>query len=302
MMRNPKRHHTVPQFLLRHFAFGKKRNRICIYDKWEDKVIKTTVANTAVEARFYEFDCGDGHIASLEESLSRLESRASIVVNKVLAAGSAAGLEPEDRVTLAALVAAQFLRTSGLQERVAETDKVIEGRLIAEGADPTAVKLCVPGCDPSQAPNYHRLSQDEIKAMAMRLMSNLTQECAAVLTLKRWCLLRAKRPVLHISDHPVCLDNGVDMSPCGNLGLLVKGVEVYMPLSPSYCLGMFCPEVHAGIPEVLELQPEDVDRLNCLQTAFGTRWVYACSPDFTFARKFLDQHPGARRPQRIATV
>lgn len=46
---------------------------------------------------------------------------------------------------------------------------------------------------------------------------------------------------MYISDNPVTLQNMIDHGPYGNIGLAVRGIEIYFPLSKTLALGMFCP-------------------------------------------------------------
>jgi len=49
---------------------------------------------------------------------------------------------------------------------------------------------------------------------------------------KIWFLAKAtKTHPFMIGDNPVALQNHIDMEPYGNLGLGVKGIEIYFPLS-----------------------------------------------------------------------
>ncbi len=59
---------------------------------------------------------------------------------------------------------------------------------------------------------------------------------------KDWYLLetRPERP-FYVSDNPVVLKNSNDFGPYGNLGLVVRGIQIYLPLSSTLMLGHVLP-------------------------------------------------------------
>lgn len=56
--------------------------------------------------------------------------------------------------------------------------------------------------------------------------------------------MRAPRSrAFYIGDNPVVLHNSEDHRPYGNLGLAVRGIEIYMPLSSDLVLCAMCPTI-----------------------------------------------------------
>jgi hypothetical protein len=68
---------------------------------------------------------------------------------------------------------------------------------------------------------------------------------------KDWLLISTTRksPFI-IGDNPLALQNAIDMGPYGNLGLAVKGIEIYLPLSPVRALAIWCPSHKQAIVSV----------------------------------------------------
>nr|QWP89203.1 hypothetical protein IHCLGBEB_00006 [Escherichia coli] len=61
---------------------------------------------------------------------------------------------------------------------------------------------------------------------------------------KDWYLeTRPERPFTCIGDNPVVLKNSNDFGPYGNLGLAVRGIQIYLPLSSTLMLAMYCPSI-----------------------------------------------------------
>lgn len=127
----------------------------------------------------------------------------------------------------------------------------------------------------------------------------------------------------YVSDNPVVLQNSNDFGPYGNLGLAVCGIEIYLPLSSTLMLAMYCPSIreqkirqkqqiefllarapqqlpaHIRPFEVLEhvrrftdynlmpLRPENVTRYNALQIEYAEQYVFCEQHEFYLAKQML---------------
>ena len=81
---DPKRHHYIPQFLLKNFLDDS--DRFWVFDKKKGKLHQGTPRNTFVEKNLYRtinFDHGN-YSCEAEEELSRIESRAAPVIKKII--------------------------------------------------------------------------------------------------------------------------------------------------------------------------------------------------------------------------
>ena len=62
---------------------------------------------------------------------------------------------------------------------------------------------------------------------------------------KAWMLLESVPGIpFFTSDNPIALHNTNDYWPYGNLGLSVKGIEIYFPISSTLCLNLIYLEHH----------------------------------------------------------
>jgi hypothetical protein len=136
-----------------------------------------------------------------------------------------------------------------------------------------------------------------------------------------------------ISDNPVSLQNQVDMGPYGNLGLAVRGIEIYLPLSSTRALVMWCPSLTTQILEAAETirrlpeavlaahiqdpdgilamdsairagstlmyEPRHVMNFNSLQVGRSERYLFSAKNDFSLADRMIDDHPHLRSGQRL---
>jgi hypothetical protein len=132
--------------------------------------------------------------------------------------------------------------------------------------------------------------------------------------------------------------NSVDRGPRGNLGLDVRGIELYLPINPQLTLGLVCPtliealgdgaeryarvshlpEAHArfggatsvassileaiagGVP--FSCAPENVEFHNSLQVIEAERFVFSMSGDFRLVREMITNDPTLRSGPRIVKV
>jgi hypothetical protein len=121
-MNEPKLHHYVPRFYLKHFLDPKQQ--LWVYDKAVDRVFRTTPNRIAAETQFYrlpELMGGAFDALSIEKALSDLEFRASKVIARVVAEVSTQSgakkvtVSDEERLILSEYLAAQHFRTLELR-------------------------------------------------------------------------------------------------------------------------------------------------------------------------------------------
>lgn len=303
--------HYVPRFVLKQFSTGKK-HKLFAFDKRSDNVFSTNIKNVAAESRFYDFEVG-GHEVTIEPGLERIESRAKPVIASLLDADSIAGLDHEDRALLSLFLAVQFLRTKWFREQFREMPRQLEGALrkkLGQDADLSAIA------------HLMRVPDDnELVLHTYRFLRNHAEELAKRFADKVWVLLATDgRHPFMIGDHPIGLQNQVDTGPFGNLGIGVKGIEIYMPLTPRRALAMWCPSILATLRGQAQLygrasnadeivrvvesssalwySPESVINFNSLQIAHSERFVFSSTGNFSLATQMLAAYPTLRTGPR----
>ena len=118
---HPKRHHYIPQMLLKNFLDD--RGRFWVFDKIEGKLHQCTPRNTFVQKNLYRtlnFD-HENYSYEAEEELSRIESRAAPVIRRIIECArnnEYPQLIPEDRKSWKRFMLAMARRTPESQERV----------------------------------------------------------------------------------------------------------------------------------------------------------------------------------------
>lgn len=303
--------HYVPRFVLKQFGTGKK-HKLFAFDKQTDRTFPTNVKNIAAESRFYDFEV-EGHEVTIEPNLERIETLAKPVIASILDSDSLATQSAQDKATLSFFFAVQFLRTKWFREQFREMPRQLEAAIRRkEGKD----------ADLSSIAHLIRIPDDnELALHTYSFIRNHGEDFAKEFANKVWVLLATDgRHPFMIGDHPIGLQNQIDMGPFGNLGLGVKGIEIYTPLTPRRALAMWCPSilaslrgqaqlygatsyaheivrvVEAAMP--LQYTPDNVMNFNSLQIAHAERFVFSSAEDFTLAKRMLAEYPVLRAGPR----
>ncbi len=79
----PKKHHYVPQYLLKNFGFGKKHSQIYAFDKTKSQSYKSSIINTGSENYFNCFEY-EGKNINFEEVFQDIDGLGSAVIKKIV--------------------------------------------------------------------------------------------------------------------------------------------------------------------------------------------------------------------------
>lgn len=307
------RQHTVPRFLLNHFSTSVKgkRLRLFAFDKVRGRAYATTPDDATVRNTFYNLDNHPDRI-SLEPLLGIYENEAAPVIAALQQHKDIRKLSDKDRYTLGAFVAVQRARTFGEQQRITGLIDLIAAKVARMGASPDQVNDAL-GFDTER--DHRNLFLQQLVNQASHIQHLLEKD---------WFLLEttSEHP-LYISDNPVVLCNDRDFGFRGNIGLAVSGIEIYLPLSSTLILAMFCPSIrekkifekqklefmlafapqhipaHMRPFEMLEhvrrftdyllmpLRPEHVNRFNALQVEYAEQYVFCVQSNFALAQQML---------------
>jgi len=320
------RQHTVPRFLLEQFAApGKgKHPQLYTFDKHEERSFVINTLNATVRNTFYNFDYHPDRL-SLEPLMGIYESEAAPVIHQLLARRDIKNLSGEDRYKLAVFVAVQRARTFSEQQRITGMISAIADKVTALGATPEQVAEAL-GFSPEQDSRNLFLQQ-------------LVQQASHIdhLLAKDWYLFETtpEHP-FYVSDSPVVLHNDRDFGPYGNLGLAQPGIQIYLPLSSTLALGMYCPSIReqqvsrkrdlqrrmAFAPltlppgmnpaneikkatalinfQTMKSAPDQVMWLNSKQVRFSEQYIFCEKDDFTLVRKMISDNQGFKTGMRFS--
>ena len=307
-----RKHHYVPQFLLRNFA-SEKRETLYAFDKWDSKQFQVAIKDAAAERGYNSFETDEAS-GCAEEFFTQIETTASPLIQTIVSDRQLPALSPEGRDALAQFGVAQMLRSKNHRAIYDQMGSII--RKLAEKEGTPEFKAWVGLAD---------LAGDK-QALLIHLKEDILR-LSPYLTQKDWVLFysTASDPLL-IGDSPLIRTNTLNRSELqGTIGLASPGVEIYLPLSPTLVLGFMCPTIgemmralvnKLGKAEAklassyiaalesrarLALEPPNIDFMNSQQVIASERFVYSGSNDFALVREMLESDPLLRKGRRITT-
>jgi len=295
-MGKAKKQHYVPQFLLRNFAAGTKKNsRFWVLDKTSGEIRNSSVRDSAHENDFYEYCQGNIKI-QLENLMQKIDAIGARIIAQIIDSGKLA-LSGKDRIWLSYFIACQMTRTPMTMNDMENFRQIIINKW---GAD---IRL------EGDIRTIGEYSLKDAKRSSLEFLQKDVPEFARLLQDKVWFLVESpsSTPFI-ISDNPVTRHNLVDRWPRGNLGLKNEGIEIYFPLSTRFSIHMACPKIAeilcmSSIPQrdylsaletgqAIGILPENVVFTNSLQVIWAERFVFGKSKeDLDLAVDMLRTNP-----------
>ncbi len=272
--------HYVPQFLLRNFSSGSKKNpKIWVLDKRSKHVWLSSIREVAHENAFYEFHNGEKHL-ELENLMQRIDSMGARIIKRVIDSGHL-WLPVEDKIWFSYFIACQIFRTPMIRKDMDNLREIFI-RNWGRGA-----KV---GDDSRTLGEY---SSEDSKLSSLQLLQEVVPEFARLLQTRVWFLAQSPpRYPFIISDSPVVRHNMIRRKGRGNLGLNNFGIEVYMPLSRRYCLHMICPDlarIASKAPEINSAYSEGIKRGKAIPMA-EENVTFANSCQVIWAERYVFGH------------
>lgn len=212
--------HHVPLMLQNAFATPAKgkKDQVFVFDKHEDRSFRTSPENILQQRDFNTYDDGTA-VLCLEDGMQSVEDKAAPVIRKIIAERAIHSLSDEERAAVCVFAALQKIRGTSIRSDMADFTKQISDRLRPNGDDPSQVPQLQGGDDPEQ-----------VKLSALMLVKDNLGEFASNYANKTMVLIAAPPgETFLLGDCPVVLANQNDYAPYGNIGLEVKGIEIYFP-------------------------------------------------------------------------
>lgn len=279
MNQHVKNQHYVPQFLLKNFS-SRKGKFIWAYDRDEkysanNQIKERAIKRVASEEFFYD-QFKNSKIGSYEYALQEVDDAAAPIIKKVIRTKSIKNLSEKDRKTLSFFIILQnartkghLLQTEGLMNTVYEQLKQ-KGNIKIKKVDSKKTWFSML----KQSPSFYKILMNKV-----------------------WMLSESNNS-FYISDNPVALQNSTNESKIrGTLGLESFGIEIYLPLSPSLTLCLFCEKLfqnsgyNKNYIENLTCEPENVKNLNSFQIAYSHRFVFSHKNEFDLVKTQLRNSP-----------
>ncbi|MDE2590895.1 MAG: DUF4238 domain-containing protein [Patescibacteria group bacterium] len=267
----------MPQFYLRNFG-----TEIHCFDKKKDVKFKSTPENVAAKSDFYggEYE----GIPSLETVFSQLEGNHAIAMRTLIEKQNYYKLPHEQKLAICEFLAFQYLRTEesrkGITRLTEEAYNLLGAKIIPENLK---VKLTEKG------------SID----MHLKTMTDYRRLAVLFFNMKFAIFLNKTEIPFWTSDNPISKQNEYDTNPYGNLGIVNKGIEIHLPLTPTLCLYALDPTLFCHIPDLQKvLTKQHVIRENFLQLRYSTRFVYSNTNRFHLITSMLKSNPHLRDDSR----
>ncbi len=310
--------HYVPQFFLKNFAstLGKKKESTWVFQKSTSSTFHTNVKNIAKEKGYYDYPDSDSG-RKIEGDLVKIEDKAAPIIARILDNRTLRCISGGHRSALSDFIITLHHRTPATRASIEAMDLLLKIHLSERGADLSHIK------------GYNEpLEPGAVGTNILRTSLKLAQ----LITKKAWLLMEA--PVgsyFYCSDNPVTMANSLNPGDRtrSTIGLSVPGIEIYLPLSPKFCLAMFCPTIrdwinqnhqaqlhwrwvlglqksvgdflsdyaeaiNRGIPLVLDR--ENVRYLNSLQVSQSCNMLFSSINDFSLANEMIASNEKFRGP------
>lgn len=226
--------HHVPRMLQRPFATdgAGKAKQVHVFDKHTGKTFKAPIENVFAARDFNTYE-GEATTLCLEDGMAEVENLAAPVLRKIIAERSLAGLSGDERTTLCLFAALQKVRGVALRAQMGDMSRALREMIRAQGADPERLGE-LRGGD----------SAEDLKRMALEIIrENLAEFAQSFMGKVTVLIAAAPGETFLLGDTPVTWTNKTNTGPYGNLGLEVRGIEIYLPLAPDLTLGFLCPSL-----------------------------------------------------------
>lgn len=268
MNNHVKNQHYVPQFLLKNFS-SRDSKFIWTYDKNEKYSVQNQIKERAIkkvasEEYFYD-QFKNNKVGSFEYTLQQVENDTAPIIEKIIRTRNIENLSQEERKTLSFFITLQNFRTKG---QLLQTE--ISMNTFSEQLKDKA-NIKIPKTD-------HK----EIWLSILQQSNNFYE----ILMNKVWMLSESNNEFL-ISDNPATLQNSTNKSKTrGTLGLDSYGIEIYLPISPSLTICLFCEKIfsnkgyHKKYLSNMKCKSENVENLNSLQIGYSERFIFSHKNEF----------------------
>jgi hypothetical protein len=278
-------HHYVPQFYLRHFA-KKRRNNYYLWclDKTTEKTFRSNPKNLAQETGYYDIHSINGENITLEEYLSKLETRFGVALENICNNPTIKGVIPNIN-DMSLFVACQMIRTPILHKEINDTSNEINRRL---QADHVQIPLS---------------SIDELKQIQASMILENAPIMAKVLSEMMWIIIHNVSKVpFYTSDNPVIKHNPLNDGITGNLGLLSEGIQIYFPITPIHALIICDKRQYFASKTEINATSQNIEFINSGQVLFSQRYIYSSSNNFELALDMLKKNPNLADPNRLRVI
>ncbi len=215
-----------------------------VFDKETSKSFPANIRGIMAERRFNEFVIDEQWLASFEPAICAIEDVVLPAYRRVVE-NRRLDKTDEERAHLAYLIAFQFVRTKAQRDTFTQMDNMIRDKWGGiEQLDSELAEMDSPAM---------------LKMRHADFIKEALSEFTGLIAIKDLLLMEApKRRSFYLGDNPVAMHNHERADPFwGNIGLAIRGIEIYLPLSSDLILCAWCPSIiEKHRAETVERLPE----------------------------------------------
>lgn len=267
------RHHYVPRFYLRNFAQKQgKKHQFYAFDLEQGRKYPnpTSIDKVAVITGFYDSVDQTGQEQSIEPLLGDMEAAAAPAITHLIKTEAVAALSRSERFAIALFCATQWLRVPAQREVQHDMTEALRVALMARMPPQQAQELVA----------QYSLNDAETAHLTNTMIVKGAIPFADVLLERHWALCKTSyQHRLLTSDNPLARTTDTfGHAP----GLLVQGLQLWLPLSPLLVLGIYRREDYPELPTFIPwpLSPDSVLWLNHLQFLQASRYRFSVDGKF----------------------
>ena len=283
--------HYVPKVLLRNFCHLPKE-QICAF--------MTNIGNVASERNYNVYKDGDETL-NAEPFYIWLESEVSQVFEKLNTHRQLSILSAVDIEALTHFVAAQYLRAKNLREAHLMLNFDFIERIKSMGHKPKDVS------------GFQELNEESVKRLSFEMLQKLPELVGHIHNKELLLLETNVDNPFFVSDNPVVLHNERQFGAYGNIGFALPGIQIYMPLSNTLALAMWCPTITDGGRKIYQsflmtLKSNSEAALNCsneflkieaTKTRDEVNHLLETDPSMRFHRLFSEGRPILQNKENV---
>lgn len=285
-MKRPRKHHYVPQCLLKHFV--NSNGQVYVLDKKTLQIFQSNIQDVFAERDFYTIGTNN----RMESFFSQeVETKCALIIDKLIDTQHWNSLSESEFDLLIDFCIIQ-------NERTNMRKKAINTML------QSLVKMVIPILERRGEIPPPPISLEDVKinctSTATRLQSELILENTPkyrhiLKKTKKLVLLHSETSLFHIGDHPVAMNNEKPAPPFGAFGYCVPCCDIYFPLSPHFCIAMIDKynALYGEISDrdILPVSPHTTEALNILQIRWANRYIISSENNFQKDVLYLEKEP-----------
>ena len=296
MSTESKKHHFVPQSILKNFAKVDNPKGIYVYDKKNGKYFSSSIVDAGSENYFNTIRTDNGNL-NFESLFNEFDGSVAKIVQTILSEGRIDNLNAIQIRELLFLVAVQIGRVKIHRTKIQKIERQI---------NTFALELYG-----EKYPNIELRpisDNEQVKVTTIQYLKEI-DSVVDILAKKDIYLIEAKDTQnLYTSDNPVVMKN---VFPFGQPGINELGVEIFLPISTNYAVALACPSIKRRMEEFKPIQsPYDlkiynvlcskgklvaeddfITFLNQLQISESSRFIYSSIAEFKVAEELIKQNP-----------